>query len=412
MKNFSKIISLILALSMLLALAACGDDTEQEPDSSPEAGNADTADDQSPAVAAGAYTFEMVSIYGDTIKLTLMLKDSGEASILGIYPDNSNVSYTTTWSDNGDGTFTTAATEPELDGANFVAADGTVKWIVDGSAVVPDGYAEPTEFVEKEGTGKDPTNNIEAVGTYVCCRLNQFGSQQLYVLNLNADGSVKIQLYSEKTGLRTFTGNYWGMTEEGILHIGRLQDADNPDTATPYGDWFDAENGYSSDWNIYGNGTAQPAGEEFAELATSFDPASVVPDDILAEMLPENYASAGIYLCGQTNKFGSLQIYALNLNVDGSVRIQMYSEKTGLRTFVGNYWGMNEDGTLHIGRLQDADNPDTATPYGDWFDAENGYSSDWNLYDNGTAQPIGFEESAASADLDTIPAEIYEQMFP
>ncbi len=413
MKRFLKPAALLLALTLLLALAACGGGTAQPtPTPVPTAEPPSEPTPEDTAVKAGAYTFEMLSIYGETVKLTLMLKESGTLSILALYPDGSNESFTAEWADNGDGSFTTAATDPALPGANFLADDGSVRWLVDGSDVTPDGYAAPTEFVEKPGTVKDPETDLEAAGSYICCRTNKFGSQQLYVLHLYDD--VKIQLWSEKTGLRTFVGNYWGMTDEGLLHIGRLKDADNPDTATPYGDWFIESEGYSSDWVIYGNHTAQPAGEEYAELAASFDPASLVPADVLGEMLPESYERSGVYTCTRLNKFGSEQLYVLNLTNDG-VKIRLWSEKTGLRTFEGRYWGMTDEGLLHIGRLKDADNPDTATPYGDWFIESEGYSSDWVIYDNHTAQPAGEEYAELIGNFDytnVVPADILEQMLP
>ena len=413
MKKLTKLVSLLLALCMLFSLAACGEADTPETPKTPSTPVETPEVPETPVVSAGAYTFEMTSIYGEIVKLTLMLKESGDVSVLAIYPDNSNSSHTATWTDNGDGTFTTTAMDPALDGANFVADDGSVKWVVGEGTATPDGYTAPTEFVEKEGAVKDPTTNIEAAGTYIFTGLNKFGSEMVYVLHLY-DG-VTINMWGEKAGFRTFVGNYWGMNEDGTLHIGRLKDADNPDTATPYGDWFNADDNYSSDWKLYGNHTARPAGEEWDAFCGNYDYNSVVPTDALEKMnIPESIEHSGIKLFYGVNKFGSEIFYVFNLTNDG-VKINMWGEKAGLRTFTGKFWGMTEEGVLHIGRLVDADNPDTATPYGDWFNAEDNYSSDWTVFDNGTIRPVSTEFDANVGNYDyasVVPADVLAQILP
>lgn len=421
MKKMTKLLSLLLALSMLFSLAACGPKDDPAPDETPkvtdgapvESPDPTPTEPETPKVEAGAYMFTMTSIYGEEIKLTLMLSGDGSASVLAIYPDNSSVNYTTGWTDNGDGTFTTTAFDPALEGANFVAEDGSVKWIVDGSNVTPDGYTAPTEFVEKPGAVKDPTTNIEAEGTYIFTALNKFGSEMVYVLHLY-DG-VTINMWGEKAGFRTFTSKFWGMNEDGTLHIGRLVDADNPDTATPYGDWFKADDNYSSDWKLYGNHTARPVGEEFDAFCGNYDYTSVVPAEMLEKMnIPEFYEESGIKIFTALNKFGSEMLYVLHLTNDG-VTINMWGEKAGFRTFTGKYWGMTEEGYLHLGRLKDADNPDTATPYGDWFNPDDNYSSDWVVFDNGTCRPLGEQWDANCGNYDynsVVPAEMLEKMLP
>lgn len=279
MKLLKKITALLLALSLLFVFAACGSDQEEPPEDSktPAAENTPETPDVSepPAVKLGAYTFEMVSIYGDTIDLTIMLKDGGAASILGIYADGSNASYTAVWTDNGDGSFTTSGMEPALDGANFAAADGSVKWLIDGTSAMPDGYAAPTEFVEKEGAVKDPSTKAEAVGVYVCGQTNKFGSVVPYIVWLNADGTVAIHMNNSFTGLRTFTGSEWSMNADGTVHIGPLSASEG----TPFGDWFNADDGYSSDWKVYGNGTCCPVGFEASSGTVNLaeQPAEIYP---------------------------------------------------------------------------------------------------------------------------------------
>ena len=405
-----KLISLLLALVMVFGLVACGGgDVDPTPSPSVEP----SAEPTPAGVQAGAYTFEMLSIYNEKIKLTIMLSADNSASVLAMYPDNSTITLSTTWTDNGDGTFTTAVFDPALEGANFIAEDGTVKWTVSEGTATPVGYADPTEFEDKPGAVKDPTTNIEAAGTYIFTALNKFGSEMVYVLHLY-DG-VTINMWGEKAGFRTFTGNYWGMNEDGTLHIGRLKDADNPDTATPYGDWFKADDNYSSDWILYGNHTCRPVGEEWDANCGNYDYTSVVPAEELEKMnIPEFIEHSGIKLFYGLNKFGSEIFYVFNLTNDG-VKIQMWGEKAGLRTFTGKFWGMNEDGTLHIGRLKDADNPDTATPYGDWFNPDDNYSSDWVVFDNGTVRPVGEEWDSFVGNYDytaVLPKDILEQILP
>ena len=282
--------------------------------------------------------------------------------------------------------------DPVLDGANFVAEDGTVKWLVDGAAATPDGYVAPTEFVEKEGAVKDPTTKAEAVGVYVCGQTNKFGSVVPYILWLNADGTVAIHMNNSFTGLRTFTGNEWSISEEGIVHIGALTASEG----TPFGDWFNADDNYSSDWKVYGNGICCPVGFEASS-------GTVNTDEQPAEIYPANADKVGVYVCGQTNKFGSVVPYIVWLNADGTVAIHMNNSFTGLRTFTGSEWSVNDDGTVHIGALTASE----GTPFGDWFNADDGYSSDWTMYDNGTCCPVGFEASSGTVNLAEQPTEIY-----
>ena len=65
-----------------------------------------------------------------------------------------------------------------------------------------------------------------------------------------------------------------------------MQDADNPDTATPYGDWFNAEDNYSSDWIVFDNGTIRPVSADFDKNVGNYDYTSVVPAEELEKMLP------------------------------------------------------------------------------------------------------------------------------
>lgn len=238
-----KLLAVIAALGLLCSLAACNN--------APASSAGPTAD-PTPAVdqgIAGTYHFEYVDKYGDATRFSVLLRSDGTFTImtsLGALGDN--LCSGTEWTDNGDGTFTTGATDNVLE-LDFVAADGTVTWTIldDDGTVVPVGYVEPTEFEEKpveddggvaSGVYTYKENNgfmdiewtllLRADGVY---ELNENG-RDTYVGPYTIDGTtvicgamtdVKPQLYdwcspegfTLITGATTFVPDYEGRTLEG-----------------------------------------------------------------------------------------------------------------------------------------------------------------------------------------------------
>ncbi len=404
MKKMKTIIALFLAACLLLALAACGSssssttDTSETPDTSSETSEAVSSEEEEEteevaASLAGSYSCQIVNSYGDNLTVTVMIKDSGDASIITLDDAGNVETYTCdSWTDNGDGSFTTSAINEEIDWA-WIPDDGSITWVIDGETVTPAEYVEPSDFLEKTDSA-DPQTVAEAVGIYVFAQVNSFGSTVPYVLWVNGDGTVTIYMNNSFTGLRTYTSDEWYLNDDGTLHIG----ATEADSGTPFGDWFIEENDYASDWNLYGNGTCTPVG--FEDEAGTVD-VSELPEEIY----PADADAVGIYVFAQVNSFGSTVPYVLWVNGDGTVTIYMNNSFTGLRTYTSDEWYLNDDGTLHIGATE----ADSGTPFGDWFIEENDYASDWTLYSNGTCVPVGFEDEAGTVDVSELPEDIYPQ---
>ncbi len=393
-----KIIALLLALAMVFALAACGsaEKPEETPAESPSASapvetpaeSEKPAEPEVPSIA-GTYRFKYVDLYGDATAFTVTLKDGGAYSITTAGALGS-AAYEGTWTDKGDGTFTTSALEgaPALD---FAEADGTIVWKIDGRDVVPGDYVEPTEFLEKVLV-TDPTNAAEAVGVYTFGMVNKFGSTVPYVVWVNADGTYAIHMNNSFTGLHTYTGDKWSVNAQGVVTFGPATFEGD----TPMGDWFNADAGYTSSWQLHGDGTCEPAG--YIETIVAIDLAAQP-----IEILPAGFDKVGVYAFGQINKFGSTVPYIVWINANGTAVIHMNNSFTGLHTYTATEWTYNEDGTVSIGALTFEGD----TPMGDWFDAAAGYTSTWTLNTDGTCEPAGYKESKAPVDLAAQPAEIW-----
>lgn len=393
-----KIIALLLALAMVFALAACGstEKPEETPAETPSASTpAETpAESEKPAEPevpsiAGTYRFKYVDAYGDATAFTVTLKDGGAYSITTAGALGS-AAYEGTWTDKGDGAFTTSA----LDGApalDFAEADGTIVWKIDGRDVVPGDYVEPTEFLEKVLI-TDPTNAAEAVGVYTFGMINKFGSTVPYVVWVNADGTYAIHMNNSFTGLHTYTGDKWSVNGQGVVTFGPA----TYEGDAPMGDWFNVDAGYTSSWQLHGDGTCEPAG--YKETIVAIDLAAQP-----VEILPAGADKVGVYAFGQINRFGSTVPYIVWINADGTAAIHMNNSFTGLHTYTATEWTANEDGTVSIGALT----YEGDTPMGDWFNADAGYTSTWTLNTDGTCEPAGYKESKAPVDLAAQPAEIW-----
>lgn len=212
MKNLKKYLALAFALCMLFALAACGEKETPADDSGSDG-------EQNASDLIGTYQFAYVAENGD--KTTFMIT-LDEGSFLIVPHGALSGSYSgTEWTDNGDGSFTTGACDLSVD---FAAADGSVKWIVDGTTATPDGYVEPEIepsqiFTYNEtndyGLSSVWTLELKPDGTYVVSESNEFVGDQSYTgdtYTIDGDTVVCGPLTGEKPGIANWTSNENGFT--------------------------------------------------------------------------------------------------------------------------------------------------------------------------------------------------------
>lgn len=196
-----KLLAMIAALGLLRSLAACNND--------PAPAAADTPDPAPTAEQgiAGTYHFEYVDKYGDTTRFSIRLRTDETFTImtsLGALGDN--LCSGTSWTDNGDGTFTTSATDNVLE-LDFIADDGTITWTMldDDGTVTPVGYVEPTEFEEKP---VENDNSGVSSGIYTYKENNGFMDIS-WELELRDDGSYALT----EVGRDTYVGE--SCTQDG-----------------------------------------------------------------------------------------------------------------------------------------------------------------------------------------------------
>ena len=378
----SKIFALILACCMVFALCACGSTTASSSASEPAA--EEPAAVEETADITGNYHFDYTDIYGDVSSFTVTLKDgSFNITVLGA---NTGVYTGSEWTDNGDGTFTTAATEPALE-YDFAGEDGSVTWTIDGSNVIPAGYIAPTEFVEKAAVS-DPASAAECVGVYMFGAYNaERGSTTPFILWINADGTYRMFRDNAYLGLRGFSGE-WSYVDGNVVALSAaIFDEEDKD---PVDDFFNDD--WSSSWSLYGDGTAIPDGYEGTP--------GVVDISTISDMsiLPDGYDYVGVYSFGAYNaERGSTTPFILWINADGTYRMFRDNAFLGLRGFSGE-WTYNGDGVFAFSAaVFDEEDKD---PVDDFFADD--WSSVWTCSKDGTCVPEGYEGTAAAVDMSTI----------
>ena len=192
-----KLLAMIAALGLLCSLAACNNDPAPAATDTP-----DPAPTEEQGIA-GTYHFEYVDKYGDTTRFSIRLRADETFTImtsLGSLGDN--LCSGTNWTDNGDGTFTTGATDNVLE-LDFIAADGTITWTIldDDGTVTPVGYVEPTEFEEKP---VEDDNSGVSSGIYTYKENNGFMDIE-WVMLLRADGIYELTENNRDTYVGPYT---------------------------------------------------------------------------------------------------------------------------------------------------------------------------------------------------------------
>lgn len=389
MKKVKTILATLMALCMIFMLAACGEaDTEaskptssvtEKVESQPEAGS-----------IAGTYTFEYTDVYGDDSNITVTIKDDAGFTLTteGAMGDET---YTgRKWTDNGDGTFQTGATDTQFK-ADFANAVGAVTWAIDGTTVAPVGYTIPTEFLSK--AAPDPAIGGEAVGIYTYAFANQYGSTVPYVVWVNADNTYTIYMDNSFKGLATYSGDSWTIGSDGVITFGPF----TLDEGIPDGAWFvEGTDGFTSFWNLHSDGTCEPVGYESTDLDVT---------TLSEKIYPANAQYVGIYTFATVNNFGSTVPYILWLNADGTAVIYCNNSFKGILTYTVESWTVNDDGTISLGKTT----AENGVPDGEWFSTDDDHTSTWVVNDDGTCVPANFTGTASAVIGSEQPAEIYPQ---
>lgn len=397
MKKLKQLFAFATILCMLFALAACGsNNTNSAQGNNDSSANTENTAPTTPADStdtktslAGTYNFDYTDVYGDITTITVTLKDDSSFNLMTRGAMGNGVYSGTQWSDNGDSTVTTGATDNTL-GVDWADADGSVTWAIDGSGISPVGYEVPTEFLEKAAFA-DPTTGAEAVGIYTFGEVNDHGSTVPYVVWVNANGTYTVYMNNSFTGLHAYSGDSWIVNSESVVSFGpATYEGDDP-----MGSWFDADNGFSSSWVLHGDGTCEPVG--YTGSSAAVDTA-----ELPEEIYPAGAEHVGVYTFGEVNDHGSTVPYVFWFNADGTANIYMNNAFTGLHEYDGE-WTYDGDGVISVGTLTyEGDDP-----MGAWFDTDNGYASSYTVNNDGTVSPAGYTGSSAAVDTASLPAEIY-----
>ena len=132
------------------------------------------------------------------------------------------------------------------------------------------------------------------------------------------------------------------------------------------------------------NGYNQAAVEE--QNAGSGEPTEEAEPVVLAE----GPVAAGTYTCDETTPFGFVVNWTVTLNEDGTYEILEGNPEMGDKTYTGDSWTDNGDGTFETGPMKE-----DYRPMAGWFDADG--TGHWGNVGDGVV--VGMEDSAASGEF-------------
>jgi hypothetical protein len=375
--SMKKMVGLTGAFCLALSMTACGGTTAtEEADVATEAA---VSEESGTSVETGTYHFDYTDDYGDVTSFTVTLSDGGAFSMVTMGAMGNGVYNGTEWTDNGDGSFTTGAVDGELD-VNFIGADGSVRWIVDGSNITPDGYSVPTSFLEKEAE--------ESGNVYIYGQVNDHGSTVPWALVLIDDTNAMILMDNSFTGVHDFYGEYVD-NGDGTISMGELSWEEGGDE--PMGDWFDIGSGFTASYALDGS-TFSPLDFTGSSIAITRADFSDEASAIIAQYEKSGSETSiyGTHIFGQVNDHGSTVPWALVLKEDGTAMIVMDNSFTGVHAFYAEYVD-NGDGTISMGELTWEEGGDE--PMGDWFDIDNGFTASYTI-DGDKFTPVGYTGSS------------------
>lgn len=409
MKVISRICAVILAACLISSLAACGGSAQPATTQAPETTAAETTaapetttEEAVAGIEAGTFTFDYVDRYGDTTMFTVTTKDTGKVFVTLEGPLMNDIIHADTWEDNGDGTITIGPLDAELD-VEFLEADGSSIWAVDGESIVPVNYTEPTEFIERENTA--PMSAAQAVGVYTFGFVNAYGVTVPYIVSIKADGTADLYMVSAWVGTQAYHAGKWEYVADSKVKFSEMTwDGEEPKTDGNGAVWF-ADGTYESTWVLDGDGNCVPEGYEgdIGEIDfTALDPA----------IYPANADKVGVYTFGYVNAYGVTVPYILSVKADHTADIYMVSAWVGTQAYHAGFWGdMSQygDGSITFDQMTwDGEEPRTDGNGADWFEGDT-YVSTWILNSDGTCVPKDYEGDIGEIDVTTLDPAIYPQ---
>ena len=255
MKKMTRLLSILLALSMLLAFAACGGDQPAQNSQDPVPVESTPAEPEN-KIEAGTYTFTYVDVYGDETAFTVTTKDTGKVYVMYEGTLGKATLNGDGWTDNGDGTFTTAecvGEGPQI--AGFWENNSIVWQLLNDNCAVPVKADDYATHVDAHGipAGEASAASGEpiAAGEYTFMEATPFGEMK-WVVTLNEDGtSVFGQPENEGMGCPTWTA-VWTDNGDGTFTTAECV-GDGPQIAS-----FWSNNAIT--WIDNGDGTVTPVG--------------------------------------------------------------------------------------------------------------------------------------------------------
>ena len=203
-------------------------------------------------VEAGEYKYEETIPTGEVIPWIITLNEDGTAVVAQENPGMGNPTWTAVWTDNGDGTFTTAecvGEGPQI--AGFWENNAIVWQALNEGMTVPVKSEEYDSFVAKYGI---PTGTAApvAAGVYTFGETIPTGEVIKWEVTLNEDGTAVVsQPENEGMGCPTWTA-VWTDNGDGTFTTAECV-GDGPQIA---GFW----NNNSITWTDNGDGTVTPVG--------------------------------------------------------------------------------------------------------------------------------------------------------
>jgi len=342
---------------------------EEEPEApaAPEAPVVPSAPSVGGAISAGEYTYMETTPFGE-IKWTVTLNEDGSAVVC--QPENEgmgNPTWTASWVDNGDGTFTTAdcvGDGPQI--AGFWENNSIVWAALNEGNTVPVKSDDYAAHVEKygllEGGAAAPAGAAIPAGAYNYMETTPFG-EILWTVTLNEDGTAVVaQPENEGMGNPTWTAS-WVDNGDGTFTTADCV-GDGPQIA---GFW---ENN-SIVWAALNEGNTVPV--------KSDDYAAHVEKYGLLELGAAAGIAAGVYSYMEPTPFGEIK-WTVTINEDGTAIVaQPENEGMGNPTWTATVVN-NADGSFTTADCV-GDGPQIA---GFW--KNNGIT--WTNNGDGTVTPV------------------------
>ena len=304
---------------------------EEEPAVEPETPDAPVA---GAAIAAGDYTYMEPTPFGE-VKWVVTLNEDGTAVVA--QPENEsmgNPTWTATWTDNGDGTYTTADCQgegPQI--AGFWENNSIVWAALNENMTVPvkaDDYADKVAQygLPEGGEAAAPAGAAIPTGEYTYMEPTPFGEVK-WTVTLNEDGTAVVaQPENASMGNPTWTA-VWTDNGDGTFVTAECQ-GEGPQIA---GFW---ENN-SIVWAALNENMAVPVkADNYADMVAQYGL-------LEAGEAAEGAGDGDTYTFTETNGFGLTINWSLVLNADGTYVLTEVNDFVGEMSYQGTEYSIDGD---------------------------------------------------------------------